>query len=644
MRPLRRAFPLSACPHSLMSRGWHDGDPTLIRKPFYRPAAFALLGIFPYSLGHAADASLELDEQVVTATRTARTVEQSLAAVSVIDREEIERSQARSVPDLLRRLPGVSLVNNGGPGKATSVYLRGTESDHVLVLIDGVKVGSVTSGGTAFQDLPVELIERIEVVRGPRSSLYGSEAIGGVIQIFTRQGGATDGIKPFFSAGYGTHDTYEGSAGLAGRYGAGWFNLAVSGADTDGIEAKSSTASGYEDDDDGYRNHAASLRAGYRFANGLELDGNLLQVRGHNDYDSLFGTSGTDAYADIEQNVIGGRARFAPLEPWQVTLQAGRSEDKSDAYQDGEFNNRFDSRRDTFSWQNDVVLATGHTLTLGADYQRDEVNGTETYDVDNRDNKGYFVQYLGQAGRHDWQLAVRRDDNEQFGQHDTGSAAYGYALTDALRATLSYGTAFKAPTFNELYYPGYGNPELDAETSRSLEVGLAGQHGWGDWSVNAFRTVVDDLIAYDASIFGPNNVDEARIHGVELGAASEWLGWAWSANYTWMEPENESDGRNDGNELARRAKQLFNLAVDRAFGDFSVGATLHAEDQRYDDLANTRELSGYALVDLRGEYRLTPEWRLQTRVANLLDADYQTATGFNQPGQAVYFTVRYQAL
>jgi len=179
-------------------------------KPRVKPAAYVLLGGFSLSIGQLAAAPLALQQQVVTATRTAQTAEQSLASVTVIDRERIEQSQATSLPELLKRVPGVSLTNNGGPGKATSLFLRGTESDHVLVMIDGIKIGSVTGGGAALQDLPLELIERIEAVRGPRSSLYGSEAIGGVIQIFTRRGQA-QGAKPYFSAGYGTHDSYTGS-------------------------------------------------------------------------------------------------------------------------------------------------------------------------------------------------------------------------------------------------------------------------------------------------------------------------------------------------------------------------------------------------------------------------------------------------
>ncbi len=613
-------------------------------KSLLTPAATLLCGVCSISQAYAADPT-RLNDQLVTATRTAQTAQQSLAAVTVFDRAQIEQSQASSVPELLRKVPGVSFTNNGGPGKNTSLFMRGSESDHVLVLIDGIKIGSVSSGGAALQDLPLELIERIEVVRGPRSSLYGSEAIGGVIQIFTRKGAGT-GAKPFFSAGYGTHDSYNGSAGIAGGDGKGWYSLGFSGADSDGINVKSLGSSGYEDDADGYRNLSAALSAGYRFDNGLELDANLLQAKSHSDYDQVNRrrTSGFHANSDGENRVFGTRARFAPLEPWLVTLQVGRSEDKSDAFLDGTFYSRFDSRRDSASWQNDLSLAPGHTLSLGVDYQHDEVNGSTNYAEDSRDNTGTFAQYLGEVGRHDWQLSLRHDDNQQFGQHDTGNLAYGYALSDELRATISYGTAFKAPTFNELYYPGYGNPELEAETSRSLEVGLAGQHAWGHWSLNAFRTVIDDLIAYDSSIRAPANVDAARIRGVELVLGSQWLGWDWNANYTLMEPENRSSGPNDGNELARRAKQLFNLELDRRLGDFSVGASLHAEGQRFDDLANQKELSGFATLDLRGEYRIDPEWRLQTRIANLLDADYETAQGYNQPGQALYFTVRYQAL
>ncbi|WP_432767289.1 TonB-dependent vitamin B12 receptor [Pseudomonas tohonis] len=619
-----------------------------------RPALLAVLGIS--CISPLAAAPLELDEQVVTATRSEQPVRASLAATTVIDREAIERSQASSLPELLRKVPGVTLSNNGGPGKNTTLFMRGSESDHVLVLVDGVKVGSVSAGLAAFQDLPVELIERIEVVRGPRSSLYGSEAIGGVIQIFTRKGHGEGAAKPWFSAGYGTHDTYQGSAGVAGGDEQAWYNLGVSSQDTDGIDAKKPErfdSSIYEADSDGYRNISGNFRAGYKFDSGLELDGSVLRTKAHNDYDGIYDDWNTGnrigfrSNADVNQTVLGGRARYSPLEPWTVTLQFGRSDDKTSDYRDGVFDTRIDTRRDSAAWLNDISLGDGHTLTAGFDWQHEQVSSNKAFDGDSRLNKGWFAQYLGEYGRQDWQLSLRRDDNEQFGTHDTGSAAWGYALTDSLRFSLSYGTAFKAPSFNELYYPQYGNPDLDAETSESFEAALTGQHDWGHWSINAYRTHVDDLIAYDSTLGpygGPNNIGKARIDGLELVLGSEWLGWDWSANATFIDAENRDHGSNAGNELPRRPQQSFNLDLDRRIGRFGLGATLHAEGRSYDDLANRNQVAGYATLDLRGEYWLTEEWRLQAKVTNLLDADYETALDYNQPGQAVFFSVRYQAL
>jgi vitamin B12 transporter len=628
---------------------------TLFRINNLAPLAIGLAGFSTFSAVQAA--TLNLDAHVITATRTEQSAGNSIAAFNLIEREQIERSQAQSVPELLNRVPGISLTNNGGPGKSTSLSMRGSNSNHVLVLIDGLKVGSLTAGGAALQDLPIELIERIEVVRGPRSSLYGSEAIGGVIQIYTRKGQGA-GFKPFASAGYGSQDTFQGSAGFTGRAGDGWYSLGVSGLDTDGINVKPATVSGSEPDRDGYRNLSLATKAGYQFANGLELDGSLLQSRSHNDYDSVNSkrTTGFGANSEGVQNVVGGRARFRPLEPWLLAVQAGRSEDKSDSFQDNAFYSRFDSRRDSLSWQNDLSLADGHTLTLGADYQHDEVNGTTDYALDSRDNQGLFAQYQAQLGRHDLQLSVRRDDDEQFGKHNTGSLGWGYALSDTLRLTASYGTAYKAPTFNQLYYPGFGNPNLEAEESSSVELGLAGIYDWGQWSINAYRSEIDNMIATVTRVVGGRSeslaegVDQARIRGVELQVGSELLGWEWSANYSLMSAENRSQRSSRagiayyGKALNRRPSQLFNLDVDRAFGDISVGASLHAQNSTYDDLENQTELSGFATLDLRGEYRLTPEWRVQARAANLLDVDYQTAEGYNQPGQAFYLTVRYQAL
>jgi len=579
--------------------------------------------------------SLSLDNQVVTATRTGQSLGANLGAVTRLDQRAIQRLQPTDMLDLLRRTPSLSIVNNGGAGKSSTVGIRGSSSDHVLVLIDGVRIGSVTSGSAALHNLPIEQIERIEIVRGPRSSLYGSEAIGGVIQIFTKRGAGGD-PKPWMSLTAGSRNHHEGSAGVSGGIGQGWYSAAVTSLSTRGIDARPGKG---DPDNDGYRELSGNLRAGYRFDNGLELEGHVLESHSHNDFDQ-----GYKSNNDSTLKAHGLNARFSPIEPWRVTLQAARSEDKNDTFNGSAFNSRFDTRRDSLGWQNDIDLAPGHLLTLGFDHLTDEVGSSVAYRENRRTNKGYYAQYLGQHGVHEWQMSLRHDDNEQFGRYNTGSIAYGLTLTESLQWVVSYGTAFKAPTFNQLYYPGYGNPDIKEETSRNIETGLHGEHDWGNWAVNLFRNEVDDLIStvkVDENISLSENVDKAVIQGVEFEIASHWLGWDWNSNLTLQDPANRSG---EGNLLRRRAEQMFNLDVDRRFGRIGVGASLHAEGRRWDNAANTIELHGYNTVDLRAEYWLSHAWRLQARISNLFDTDYETAASYQQPGRAGYLTVRYQPL
>ncbi|MCQ4311860.1 TonB-dependent vitamin B12 receptor [Pseudomonas stutzeri] len=616
------------------------------------PLAVVLLGLPSCVLANHGDALL-LGQQVITASRTGHSPV-SIASSNLITRDEIERQQAGSVPELLQRLAGVSITSNGGRGKSTSVSIRGTSDKHVLVLIDGVRVGSATSGSAALQSIPVEQIERIEIVRGPRSSLYGSEAMGGVIQIFTRRGG-NDGFKPYFSAGAGSRSSYSGSAGVAGSQGNGWLNLGVASESTDGINARayrSTVPNAYEPDADGYRELSGLLRAGYRFDNGLELDGSWLQSENHSDFDtrSTSGATGRDAYSDGSLQAISGRARFSPLAFWDVTLQAGHSEDLSDNFQDGGFYSRFDTRRDSLSWQNDLRFGEAQVLSLGMDYQTDRIDSNDNYAEDSRYNKGYFVQYQAAFGRHGVQAGLRRDDDEFFGSHDTGSLGYSFELSDALTLTAAYGTAYRAPTFNDLYYPAgaftAGNPDVQPEESESYEIGIRGSHGWGEWSVNAYENQIEDLIVWaGTSPMRPENVDVARIRGIETTVATVLAGWDVNANLTFMDPQDRSKA-NHGHLLQRRAKRQFNLDLDRQFGAIGLGASLYAVSERFDKASNTEEsrMPGYALMDLRSEYRIDEAWRLQVKLANLFDRQYETTQTYEQPGRAVYFTVRYQAL
>ncbi len=579
---------------------------------------------------------------VVTATRTAQTADETLASVTVITRADIERRQAQSVADLLRGEPGLSIINNGGAGKATQILMRGAESDHVLVLIDGVKIGSATLGTAQFQDIPVDQIERIEIVRGPRSSLYGSEAIGGVIQIFTRKGGGP--VKPYLSLGAGSHNTYDGLVGVSGGGDRGWFNASASHFGTQGINACDGKPSPggagcftIEPDRDGYRNTAGHMRGGYRFDNGAEVDLNWLRGEGDNQFDG-----GSTNNSISLQEVMGGKLRLAPRGPWQGTLSLGRNRDEGDNFKEGNFFSRFNTRRDTNSLQNDFVIGPAQLLTLAADYQSDRIASSTNYPVTSRNNRGFLGQYQGTFSALNVETSVRRDDNEQFGAHDTYGLAWGMAVGGGLRLTLSHGTAFKAPTFNELYFPGFGNPNLQPEESKSTEIGLRGTRAGGHWSLNAFETKVDNLIAFDASINAAANVESARLRGAEAKIGSSLAGWDIDAGFAWLDPENRASGANNGKLLPRRAQQTLRVDADRRYGRLRAGTTIRAEDHRYDDVANTRRLGGYATLDLRAEYAFAKAWRAQARVENLLDKDYETAAFFNQPGRSFFFTLRYQ--
>jgi vitamin B12 transporter len=577
---------------------------------------------------------------VITATRTPQTADASLASMTVITREDIKRQQVRSIQDLFRGLPGISISNSGGAGKFTDVFMRGAESDHVLVMINNIKVGSATSGTTAFENIPIDQIERIEIVRGPRSSLYGSEAIGGVIHIFTRKGGG-EKLTPSFNFGGGTYGTLEGSASLSHSWQQGWLNLTASGIGTRGFNSCNGTDTAgcftFEPDRDGYRNVAGSFRGGYRFQNGLEIDGNFTQSSGKTEYDGSFVNKAT-----MMQQVFGGTARYSPTHFWRVSLIGGLSREDSDNFLGRTFLTRFNTARTTVSVLNEFTINPNHRLTIGMDFQNDRVSSTEAFTVNSRTNWGVFAQHQATIAKHDFLLSIRHDDNQQFGSRVTGNASWGYPLTENIRLLANFGSAFKAPTFNELYFPGFSNPNLRPEDSRSYEFGSRGKTSFGDWSLNFFENNIYHLIAFDSTTFTTANIDQARIRGLEGIINGQIKEWIFNTNVTLMDTQNRSDELNRGNILPRRAEQSFRINADRQFGHYMLGATLLVEGQRYDNIANTLKLDSYIKFDLRAEYIINKHWRLQGRIENLFNERYETAAFFNQPGRNFIAMVRYQ--
>jgi vitamin B12 transporter len=601
----------------------------MVRNARFIP--FVLFLIFP-GLVYSAE-----EPVVVTATRTAQTVDASLSAVSVIDREEIEALQPLTVTDILRTVPGLTVSNTGGLGQPSSVFLRGSESDHVLVLIDGVKVGSTTLGSTSFQFLDPDQIERIEVVRGPRSSLYGPDAIGGVIQIFTRDPAKAPRASAFATAG--TDDYSKFGARLSAGEHAIKFSLGANYEKSKGYDVcKGSATAGcftFENDRDGYENLSVQASLAGSINNKTDFSVSYLSSTGETEYDGSFSNE-----TDFSISVLGVQLSVDASDSLGMKFSAGQSQDDTDTLKNGAKTDHFNTSRTSVSWLNEFSLSAANMVMLGIDFASDEVDSGTSYAQTSRDNLGGFGQFIGSVGMLDVQAALRYDDNEQFGDSVTGDASVGYDLNKSSRITAQYGTAFKAPTFNELYYPGFGNANLDPEESATVEAGYRWRDQNSRFSANIFSSDVDNLIAYDAALFAPGNVNAAMIQGLEIQFDTAMDAWKFGAALTLLSAEQDG-GTHDGKELPRRPGEFLELRIDRAFAKASAGASLFSSGSTYDNLANTTVIESYTTIDLRGAYHFSAAWHIVGRVTNLTDEDYENASYYRQPGRQFFVGLKW---
>ncbi|TAM98006.1 MAG: TonB-dependent vitamin B12 receptor [Rhodanobacteraceae bacterium] len=580
-----------------------------------------------------------LGQVIVTATRTAQTEDQTLAPVTVITRAEIELLQPSALQDLLDDTPGMAIGNQGGPGKVTGLFLRGTNSNQVLVLVDGIRVGSATAGTAPVQDIPVDQIERIEIVRGPFSSLYGSDAIGGVIQIFLRHAPGT--FTPNASVGIGSYSHWKASSGFSAAGEKGWIAVQATHDQTKGINACRIGAAELfvgcfadQPDRDGFHDNALTIHGAYTFNEQWSADALAMRSQGFNKYDGTF--SDSDDYAT---QVVGGQLHFRPNDRLNLSLRLGGSSDFDKDFLADVYVDHFDTRRTLGSLQADVALGGG-LLSTGMDWQREAVASNYTFAEDARTDRGVFAQWQRGFGPQSLQANVRRDDNSQFGGKTTGSLLWGWDFAKDLRVTASWGTAFRAPTFNDLYYPGFGNPKLRPESSRNIEIGLRGTPDWGHWSLSVYRNDVSDMITWDAAINLPNNIDRARITGLEGVVGGQLAGWDLRATATLLNARDDAvGGFYDGNQLPRRPRQSARFDADRSFGRFSFGASWYLNSHAYDDIANQNRLGGYALANLRAGWQFNRDWKLQLALNNVFDKDYETAYFYNQPGRNFMLTL-----
>jgi vitamin B12 transporter len=572
----------------------------------------------------------------VTATRSAEPLTDILADVTIIDADEIARAGAQSLAELLARAPGVEIATSGGPGSTSSIFLRGANSDQTLVLIDGLRVSSSTDGATAIEAIPLDQIDHIEILRGPASSLYGADAIGGVIQIFTRR---SDGaLSANANAGYGTYRTAVASGGMSGGDGPWRFALQAGVNRSTGFNAIGNPVNinFSPDRDDGYRNDSASGSASFRIVPDQELSAQFFHSRENTQFDA-----GPDFDArtitTLTSYAVDSRNRLAAF--WTSRLEAGEGDDNS-VSQTGFGSSPFKTRQRQYTWQNDFTLPQG-MLSIAFERREERVDNDANFPVTARNTNAAVAVLQWHDGPQAVQANLRRDDSTQYGGQTTGALEYGYAFGTGFRASASYGTAFKAPTFNDLYYPGFSNPALKPETAHNLEAALHYANGGVAAGITVYDNRVQDLIVFecDASFnCAPQNVANATLRGVTLELAAHVAGFAAKGSVDFQRPEDDATG----NLLPRRARQHAAVTVSQTWRALRVGAELIASSARFDDAANTRRMGGYATVNLTADYAFAYRWVVFVRLDNIFDKHYELAADYNTPGASVFVGIHYR--
>ena len=579
-----------------------------------------------------------LDAFSVTATRSSQPIADVLADITVIGAEEIARAGAQSVAELLQRQPGVEIVQNGGAGAVSGVFLRGANRGQTLVLIDGVRIASSSAGATSLEAIALDQIDRIEILRGPASSLYGADAIGGVVQLFTRRG--TAAFSGNTSAGFGTYGTWDAKGGASGT--AGPWRIAVQAAAkaSRGYNAIASPANfQFNPDSDGYSSRSVSANAGLTLAPEQELTGQFFRSRLDNQFDG--GPDFDDRTITVSETwQVASRNRLAPF--WVSRLSAGAGIDDSRTLTgDGDF--PFNTTQRQYAWENEFSLPAG-ALTAGVERREEQVANDVGFPVTERNTNSLFGIYRLRVGEHALQANLRRDDSSQYGGKNTGAFTYGYRLAPSLRVTAGYATGFKAPSFNDLYYPGFANPGLAPETSRNFEAGAYWNGDVAGASLEAraiaYRNRVSQLIVFQCDVdfnCAPHNVDRATLQGVTLGLeARADSGAIVAMSLDLQSPEDDVTGR----LLPRRARRHGALTAGYPLGPVRAGVELIASSLRYDDPANLVKMGGYAIVNLTAEWPLSPGFTLFARADNVFDKSYELAAGYATGGATVYAGVR----
>lgn len=575
---------------------------------------------------------------VVTATRSAQPLADSLPQTSLFDEQDIADSNADDVLGLIALAPGVQITRNGGPGANSGVFIRGAASSQSLVLIDGVRVESVSLGAAQLSQLMLDQTDHVEVVNGNVSALYGSNAIGGVVQIFTKEGDAHP-PRFHFEAEYGSYHTQRQSAGVDGALdadGRTTFSLNVSREKTDGFSSiDPALAPNANPNANGYLNESVAATLRHKFTDNWDAGVRFLQSNGVDSFDDAYGSP-----TDI--NKTHDRVRSASVfangkltDRWTTHFTVAQGQDRANIEQNGVYTSRFNSENHQYLWQNDFKLADAHKLLFGYEHL-DQSLDSDQLSAPDRHVNSVFAGYVGRFGASDVQANVRHDQYSDFGGANSYYLGYAYNFDAHWRASASYAASFRAPSFDDLYYPFSGNPSIQPERSHSVEAALQYASGKvGVLRVTAFQTRYSNLIDYvsdGSGFYIAQNVGRAKVQGVE----GSWAGHVGAtdirAGVTFQNPVDETNHE----DLTRRARRFATLSAHRSFGRWRVGGEWIVSGARSD---YDSTLAGYGVVNLSARYDITKSWWLSARIDNLFDRNYELAYSYNTPRRGAYITL-----
>ena len=588
--------------------------------------------VFAETVTTDTSATTDIETLEITTSRYQRSADEILASVVVIDRSDINSIQPQSISDLLKTVAGIDITNQGGAGQQSSIFTRGTNSGHTLILVDGARIGSATLGSTSLATIPTYQIERIEVIKGARASLYGSDAIGGVIQIFTRQLNGGE-YQASVQMGSDNLQSFGGAVGIS--HGNGATTLSISHDKSDGFDAIKT----YEEDDDGYDRVNIAIKGQQLLSEQLTLSWLGRLDDGGYDYDTTWGGNETEYKNHVLQGKVNyQQGKFAH----EVALSQSRDYDiafgNGISKEDGDF---FETDKNQLAWVSQYTASEALNLSIGGDFYREDINTQVEYDDTSRDVYAVFISGLYQKSGFIGELSTRYDDVERIDPEVTYNLGIGYHFSDLLFASVNAASGFKAPSFNDLYYPtsawSGGNKDLVSETSDSVELIVRSQFAGVNTQVSVYSTDIDNLIDWapdENGFWQPENIASAEIDGAEINVSKDFGSADINLGYAYVDAKDA----NTGERLERRARHNGNLAASFIFANWRLNAAYEYHGSRFD---SGNKLDAYQLVNLGANYKINEQWQLQVKANNVFDEEYENVFNYNTPDAQYFVEISY---